>query len=607
MALAAAWMGLIEAGWAQQVTNTTTGIGYTTLTTAVNGASSGDVLVVDPGTVVDTGTIFVSKDLTIEGAGKGVSILTLSVSAPLTVLQPTAGVSLTLRDLTVQGYGERQSPVNALDGGNTFVAERVAFEGTADFDFALVTLVEPAAASFDGVDFRGTADFDAGALSSAGLGVAGSSVLYAPVDVVDSTFTDLRVSDLASAIVVQFVDLTCTRCTFVRAGVPNANPDLTEISVEGQYSTVGITESRFCDSGAVALYPADGSVTNNLFVRSAGPLLQGVVALSNNTFAAPISPIAAQYSGAVDVRNNLLYATETGSAGVTIDATASAVVEYNWFEAMGVPLIGGGTLSATNRVDGGDPLLVGWPVPADVDCASLALYPTPVASPLLDVGDPALIDPDGTSSDIGAYGGPGAPAVPYHGDADSDGAPFFHDCNEQNAHVWPGAPEVCDGLDDDCDGLADDDDPDVDLSTSTSWVPDCDLDGQGGVGGLPIDGCSPPPFDPCPDGGGWSTGSADCDDDDPVTYDGAPELCLDGDQSCDGDPLADAIDAVELWVDLDGDGFGAGSPSVGCPAVGLVAVGGDCDDSIGSIHPGLPDACGDGVDTDCDGGDGDLT
>ncbi|RME49773.1 MAG: hypothetical protein D6795_11205, partial [Deltaproteobacteria bacterium] len=28
-------------------------------------------------------------------------------------------------------------------------------------------------------------------------------------------------------------------------------------------------------------------------------------------------------------------------------------------------------------------------------------------SPLIDAGDPALLDPDGSRSDIGAYGGPG--------------------------------------------------------------------------------------------------------------------------------------------------------------------------------------------------------
>ncbi|RME50150.1 MAG: hypothetical protein D6795_10560, partial [Deltaproteobacteria bacterium] len=33
-------------------------------------------------------------------------------------------------------------------------------------------------------------------------------------------------------------------------------------------------------------------------------------------------------------------------------------------------------------------------------------------SPLIDAGDPHLLDPDGSRSDIGAYGGPGASDLP---------------------------------------------------------------------------------------------------------------------------------------------------------------------------------------------------
>jgi hypothetical protein len=49
-----------------------------------------------------------------------------------------------------------------------------------------------------------------------------------------------------------------------------------------------------------------------------------------------------------------------------------------------------------------------------------------LGSELIDAGDPALLDPDGTRSDIGAFGGPDAPADfawAYADDADSDGMP----------------------------------------------------------------------------------------------------------------------------------------------------------------------------------------
>lgn len=58
--------------------------------------------------------------------------------------------------------------------------------------------------------------------------------------------------------------------------------------------------------------------------------------------------------------------------------------------------------------------------------------------------------------------------------------------------------------------------------------------------------------------------------------------------------------APQTYVDADGDGFGVGiaSPGVG---VGRSVVPGDCDDADGGRHPDQLDACGDGVDLDCDG------
>ncbi|MCB9760004.1 MAG: FG-GAP repeat protein [Alphaproteobacteria bacterium] len=49
------------------------------------------------------------------------------------------------------------------------------------------------------------------------------------------------------------------------------------------------------------------------------------------------------------------------------------------------------------------------------------LHPS-ASSPLVDAGDPALSDPDSSTSDIGAFGGPSAPAG-YNDDGDSDGLP----------------------------------------------------------------------------------------------------------------------------------------------------------------------------------------
>ncbi len=79
-------------------------------------------------------------------------------------------------------------------------------------------------------------------------------------------------------------------------------------------------------------------------------------------------------------------------------------------------------------------------------------------SPLVDAGNPATLDPDGTPSDIGAFGG----HQTWQDDADSDGFAAWQDCDDTDPTVQPGAEDSWyDGVDSNCDG-ADDFDQDGD-------------------------------------------------------------------------------------------------------------------------------------------------
>jgi len=79
-------------------------------------------------------------------------------------------------------------------------------------------------------------------------------------------------------------------------------------------------------------------------------------------------------------------------------------------------------------------------------------------SPLIDAGNPATLDPDGSAADIGARGGPST----WNGDADGDGVDAWQDCDDHDATVQPGASDTWyDGVDSNCDG-ADDFDADAD-------------------------------------------------------------------------------------------------------------------------------------------------
>ncbi|MCO4770077.1 MAG: lamin tail domain-containing protein, partial [Deltaproteobacteria bacterium] len=155
--------------------------------------------------------------------------------------------------------------------------------------------------------------------------------------------------------------------------------------------------------------------------------------------------------------------------------------------------------------------------------------------------------------------------------SDSDGGGGFtggDDCNDAAATTFPGAPELCDALDNNCNGVADD---------------SLDSDGDG------VTTCGP-------DGVQGNTDD-DCDDSNPLINPGASEICDGYDSNCTGggSPLPPDV-ANEL--DDDGDGYIECTVS-GSPALAPGVTGGsDCDDTLTYRSPGVTEIC-DGIDNDC--------
>ncbi len=193
--------------------------------------------------------------------------------------------------------------------------------------------------------------------------------------------------------------------------------------------------------------------------------------------------------------------------------------------------------------------------------------------------------------------------ISYYRDADTDGYGNINevvirceplagyvldntDCDDNNAAVYPGAIEICDGLDNNCDGNIDEG---FDL---ISYYRDEDADGYGNIYEVVIR-CEPL--------AGYVLDNTDCDDNNATVYPGAIEICDGLDNNCDGN-IDEGFALISYYRDADADGYGNINDAVSrCePLLGYVLDNTDCDDNNAAVYPGAIEIC-DGLDNNCDG------
>lgn len=139
-------------------------------------------------------------------------------------------------------------------------------------------------------------------------------------------------------------------------------------------------------------------------------------------------------------------------------------------------------------------------------------------------------------------------------DGDGDGTTICQDCDDADPRVFPGAPQTCDGLNNDC--------------SHASW--------PSVVGTNELDD----------DDDGVSECENDCADSNPDTWPGAPQICDGHNNDCSDPSWPSTYHTNEDDDDLDS----------------LSECGGDCDDDNDLVFPGAVQYC-DGINNDCDDAD----
>ncbi|MBK8345667.1 MAG: putative metal-binding motif-containing protein [Bacteroidetes bacterium] len=161
------------------------------------------------------------------------------------------------------------------------------------------------------------------------------------------------------------------------------------------------------------------------------------------------------------------------------------------------------------------------------------------------------------------------------------------DCNDASATIYPGAVEICNGIDDDCNGTNDNG------LIFVTYYADTDGDTYGN-NLVTSNTCSGAPI-------GYVNNNTDCNDINAAINPGATEICNAMDDDCDASSDEGLI-FTTYYADADSDTYGnnliTSNTCSGAP-IGYVINNTDCNDANAAIKPGATEICN-AIDDDCD-------
>ena len=382
---------------------------YVTISDAVDDAWDGDVIEVHPGTYVEDVVVF--DDIAIVGVGDRDAIVVTSAGGTDVVTLWGDGL---LQGFTVDGAGIARG-IHGDNQSDLVLRDMVVRNGAAPGDNGGGLGGGAWDLTIEGCRFEGnTARF-------------GGAVYIWPNDLrlVDTVFEDNH-ADIGGGAVDLFVDFDEALIednTFVGNTAQRAGAVSLTLGEDVRGRLIGNT---FCDNsatdefGALHLVGHGGvlaQVIDNLFdhneAHEAAAL--GVRGFFGSLFDPALTLVAVRNTfvgnvghapgSAIDLRgkdvdvtfHNNVVAHTSGTAGPAMDTAQAQNLDYNlWFDnAHGD--IGGANVAGASAVFA-DPAYTAYV--ADGDCTNDDFTPLPT-SPLVDAGNPAFLDDDGSPSDIG--------------------------------------------------------------------------------------------------------------------------------------------------------------------------------------------------------------